>query len=151
VGPDEQHRVHRLPCRIVAVRILRLLTGRNQSLSRFCAYCKTSFDAELYDLKTAAGISYSRPAMSKSVYEMHIGTFLVCKCERHFSNTCTKRITAVSVENNRQMRQNKSETVALACYTTLALNSVTVMNRTIVYRTLQLQMTRRTTWPGIPQ
>jgi hypothetical protein len=78
---------------------------------------------------------YSSPATSitKHIYKININIFLLCKCERHFTNTFVQqRTTTLVIYSN---TDNKLVTVALACYITLVINSLEVLNHCIVCRT----------------
>jgi hypothetical protein len=67
----------------------------------------------------------------ESVYKIHINIFLVCKYESHFTVIFVRELTAAVEYNNKT--QNEGVTVALVCYTTVALNSTTAINHTIFY------------------
>lgn len=78
-----------LRCHAITALVLHLIAERNQSLSKFCVHYKTYFDVELYNLKGAASIWIQEPyhfyyKISKLMY---INIFLICKYERHLTNT----------------------------------------------------------------
>jgi hypothetical protein len=103
---------------------IRLLCGfvKHVSIwnSRFGKCCRYSATAVL-------------PFSLQNMYTECISIFLTCKCETHFAFLHNDKSNA-SVECNNQT-ENERVAVALACYCTLALKWIAVMNRTIVYST----------------
>jgi hypothetical protein len=129
-GFAKQPRVYRLPCHFSRSAFA---AGEGPTcLDILCVHRKTRLDVELYNIWKALPVfRYNYPIISirDSIYKICISMFFTHKCEGHFTNTSAQIQTAEPVQYNNQDTINASQ-----CCTTLALDSITVTNGTVLCR-----------------
>jgi len=86
---------------VMPLLLVFCICSRKETVSiTFCMQCKTCFNVELHGLENTASIPLQ--CLYHFHYKLHISIFLMCKCERHFTNTFEQQIAITPVKYNNQ-------------------------------------------------